>query len=147
MSSDKKRRPTTIIIIALVGILIIICLLIGLPGSGKKSDEADWKVYTSEPRSATSTPIVRTSSISIQGIGDDVKHFTVQHAGRAELDIHHNGKSNFAVKVLANDGDYIDLLVNDIGKYSGKRSITLSPGDYVFEVIADGNWSINGTIP
>ncbi len=53
----------------------------------------------------------------------------------------HDGKSNFIVKIYTSDG--YDLLINEIGKYDGKKMVTIPAGSYAFfEIIADGNWSI-----
>ena len=61
----------------------------------------------------------------------------------------HNGSRNFAVW-LDNQatGDHEDLLVNEIGSWQGSRatSVTAS-GKYLFEVNADGPWSIEITQP
>lgn len=69
------------------------------------------------------------------GHGDDVLIYRGS-AGVATID--HNGKHNFAVWTY---GDRSDLVVNEIGKYSGETRWTKGPS--VVAVTADGDWSIS----
>lgn len=74
---------------------------------------------------------------STQGHGDDVLAWT----GAARVaDFTHVGESNFAVEAYAGNGDYVDLLVNEIGTYSGAN--TIPSGTRLISVIADGDWGI-----
>jgi hypothetical protein len=59
--------------------------------------------------------------------------------GLATASVTHKGSSNFIVKTYAEDEG--DLLVNEIGNYTGQ--IILADGTLVIEIIADGTWSIN----
>jgi len=58
--------------------------------------------------------------------------------GLATATITHKGSSNFVVKAYTSDDS--DLLVNEIGNYNGQ--VILPDGTLVFEIIADGTWSI-----
>lgn len=60
-------------------------------------------------------------------IGDTVDHATILH----------DGESNFIVTVY--DQFRPDLLVNEVGDYSGIVSIS---GGSVFDIVADGTWTI-----
>lgn len=52
----------------------------------------------------------------------------------------HDGSRNFVVKAYTTDG--IDLLVNEIGSYNGKKIVKVPNGSKVMFVInADGNWT------
>lgn len=56
----------------------------------------------------------------------------------------HTGNSNFAVWIYTSDGR--DLLVNEIGRYNGKKMVTIPSGSYAFfEITADGSWTIQKT--
>ncbi|MBB5632200.1 hypothetical protein BKA04_000423 [Cryobacterium mesophilum] len=69
-----------------------------------------------------------------KGVGDDV----LVYRGKAGVaSITHDGSSNFAVW---NYGDRSDLVVNEIGQYSG--DVRWSSGPSVVAITADGNWSI-----
>lgn len=74
----------------------------------------------------------------ISGEGDDVIVY-VGDGGVA--DIKHTGESNFAVQTYNGDGR--ELLVNEIGSYSGEQ---LLPADgAIVEITADGDWSFKVT--
>jgi hypothetical protein len=70
---------------------------------------------------------------SVQGTGDDV---FIWDGSRTVASINHNGSRNFVVWLFSSSGT--DLLINDIGPFSGESVIE----DGVFEINADGNWSI-----
>ena len=76
---------------------------------------------------------------SFAGKGDYVTGFCALTSGAWEFT--HDGRSNFIVEIYTSDG--WDLLVNEIGKYNGKKMITIPSGSYAFfEITADGNWTI-----
>ena len=52
----------------------------------------------------------------------------------------HTGSSNFAVLSY---GDSQDLLINEIGRYTGE--VLIPAGTSVLEIEADGAWSITRT--
>ncbi len=68
------------------------------------------------------------------GAGDDV---LVYRGGAGVASVTHDGSSNF---VVWNYGDRSDLVVNEIGQYTG--DVRWSSGPSVVAVSADGNWSI-----
>jgi len=60
----------------------------------------------------------------------------------------HSGESNFIVELIDDDsGDSVDILVNKIGETSGAVGIGLADGNYVLDVDADGDWSIEAGEP
>lgn len=75
---------------------------------------------------------------TITGVGDEVLLYTGS-SGTAHIT--HTGKSNFVVTTYSSDGtDYDDLLVNEIGTYSGNQPF--ADGPELIQVEADGNWAI-----
>ena len=46
------------------------------------------------------------------------------------------------MKLLDKDGNNVELVVNEIGRYQGKTFFLIPEGDYLLEVKADGNWTI-----
>jgi hypothetical protein len=52
----------------------------------------------------------------------------------------HSGSSNFVVHVLTDDNE--DLLINEIGSYSGQVLLP-SPGALTFDIDADGAWTLD----
>ena len=80
-----------------------------------------------------------TSDTSFAGKGDYVTGLCSLSSGAWKFT--HDGKSNFAVWIYTTNGR--DLLINEIGKYDGKKMVIVPAGSYVFfEITADGNWTI-----
>jgi hypothetical protein len=75
-----------------------------------------------------------TDSGAVKGTGDAVFFWT--GSDRTVARFTHDGTSNFAVWLYTPNGR--DLLVNDIGAYSGEQVIE----DGLFEITADGAWTI-----
>jgi hypothetical protein len=97
---------------------------------------------------AVSTPTYSSSQSSsgsthFSGSGDDVKSFTSTGSGLRIFTMSHTGSHNFAVVLKDSGGNYMTLLANEIGSYSGKKSERLTSGTYYLDVTADGSWTID----
>jgi len=59
------------------------------------------------------------------------------------IELTHDGDSNFAAISLDGSFETIDLLVNEIGRYEGTRSMQLTVDEVVsgLEIKANGNWT------
>ncbi|MGH8951437.1 MAG: hypothetical protein ACRDX9_08420 [Acidimicrobiia bacterium] len=93
-------------------------------------------------------PATDFSPFTVSGTGSDVIPLSVPGDGPAIIDLNHNGASNFIVSSLDRNLASIELLVNEIGQYSGRRGLNVgffsfSPPDIVrhLEIDADGPWS------
>jgi hypothetical protein len=75
----------------------------------------------------------------VSGEGDDVLLIPTGISGLSTAVIKHGGKENFVVYAYTPDGT--ELLVNEIGKFSGEELIP--DGTLLIAVQADGAWSIN----
>ena len=93
-------------------------------------------------------PALDFASFTISGSGNNVVPLSVPGDGGAIVDFTHNGSSNFSVVSRDSNLGFIDLLVNEIGLYAGRRG--LNTGQFSFgaldivrflEVDADGAWS------
>lgn len=75
--------------------------------------------------------------------GDDIIKLP-KGAKSGIVTITHSGDSNFAVKTLTAEGQWSDLLVNEIGDYSGTVAFNLSRRDKprYLEIVADGSWKV-----
>lgn len=83
--------------------------------------------------------LTQIAETSFSGHGDYVTGICPATSGTWEFT--HDGSSNFIVHVYTNNGR--DLLVNEIGTYSGKKVVTVPSTSNAFFVIqADGNWTI-----
>lgn len=74
---------------------------------------------------------------TLTGTGDDVVQIVPASSGLVTLDIASKGQGNFAVSAFSPSGS--DLLVNEIGKFSGQ--VLLPDGSFALSVTADGTWS------
>ena len=97
---------------------------------------------TDTPR-PSNTPTAIPEPVEYSGTGDDVievnKNF---EAGIAKIT--NQGRSNFAVTTYDPNGDYLDLLVNTIGNYSGTRPIEFMENETVskIEINSNGAWTV-----
>jgi hypothetical protein len=80
-------------------------------------------------------------SATLTGTGDDVIRVTGTVSGLASSVVKHSGKRNFAVVTFTDDGR--DLIINEIGRYSGE--ILMPTGLIAIVISADGKWSF--TVP
>jgi hypothetical protein len=82
------------------------------------------------------------------GYGSKVSSFTVTGTGLRMFTMKFSGSkysNNFIVKLKDENGNYIDLLANEIGFYSGKKSTVLTSGTYYLDVSTTGLWTITMT--
>lgn len=74
--------------------------------------------------------------VSGSGKGDDV--IEVEEASKyvwCKIEFQHDGESNFIVDDIREN----DLIINEIGSWYG--DYLFSPGEHIYEITADGNWS------
>lgn len=107
-----------------------------------------WTVVIEQPRVSSGAALPQT----LTGNGPEASVPISLTSGVAIVNMTHTGSSNFAVTLWADDGDYVDLLANEIGDYSGETSVTVnggilnaSPGIHWLDIDADGPWTIKIT--
>ncbi|WEK12545.1 MAG: hypothetical protein P0Y48_08645 [Candidatus Microbacterium phytovorans] len=86
-----------------------------------------WKLVVS--------PVADAPTMKSSSSGDGVFLYSTTSLKKAKIT--HKGSSNFAV--MYHRAGTWDLLVNEIGRYSGTKTIKAGPG--VMEVVADGKWT------
>jgi hypothetical protein len=98
---------------------------------------------TSEPTEPPTTAAPAAPALQrISGQGKTAtKTFRVA-GGMTVFRFQHRGQSNFIVGLLTSSGKEIDGLVNEIGTIEGATARGLEEGRYLFNVEADGPWSI-----
>lgn len=90
------------------------------------------------------------SKQTVSGSGDTSTDLIELEAGFAVFEGNYSGSRNFIVELLDENGNTVELLVNEIGSYKGKTfAIINSTGKYYLNVTASGSWnfSISQTIP
>ena len=87
-------------------------------------------------------PKVATTPVTFKGsTGLTTTPFTLE--GDATLTLSHKGKGNFIVSLVdTSDGTPVEYVANEIGKVSGDTELYGLSGEYAFDVLADGSWSI-----
>lgn len=86
--------------------------------------------------------------IVTSGSGDKYIDYAIPFDSPAVLEIRHKGDSNFSIVSYDGSGDYIDLLVNEIGDYRGRVLVYNELDRYQdervrhLEISADGDWEI-----
>lgn len=121
-----------------------------VPGEHFLDIEANgaWTIVIEQPRVSSGAALPQT----LTGHGASASIPIDLTSGVVLFNMTHSGSSNFAVVIWADDGDYVDLLANEIGDYSGETSLTVdgrvlnaSPGIHWLDVDADGTWTIKIT--
>ena len=77
---------------------------------------------------------------TFSGYGNKEVLFTVTGTGLRQFTMKYIGSHNFIVKLEDENGEYVDLLANEIGSYSGKKSTRLIAGTYNLDVTSSGSW-------
>ena len=104
--------------------------------------EADYaEVVLGIAPTPTPTPTPAPQPITITGSGRMATELVSVPFPLAILSLRHDGRSNFIVYSYV--GDSRDLLVNEIGRYSGRTYLV--QGDYLFDIDADGVWQLDIT--
>ncbi len=88
--------------------------------------------------------------IVFQGIGQNTTETFTLEKGISIFQMYHYGNSNFTIWLCnAGTGKRVDLLVNEVGIYIGSKFVgvtgepmQVSPGEYLLEVAADGEWQV-----
>lgn len=102
------------------------------------SADGPWSVSIKQPRLSTAPDTTSFSGTSQQAtqlfwLDSGLKTFKMQHAG----------DSNFAPVLLDENGNQVELLANEIGKFDGSKAVGVSnSGLYIIDVTANRNWSI-----
>ena len=94
-----------------------------------------------------------SAPISAEGSGDSVVRWIQLERGNYIMAANHLGQFNFIVQVISAVGDTMELVVNEIGNYSGQNRLNvqennlfgLKPGLHLVVVQADGNWDLSIT--
>jgi hypothetical protein len=81
----------------------------------------------------------------LSGHGNSVQWYNTTETGQRTFTMRHTGDRNFAATLKDENGKYVSLLANEVGDYSGKKSVRLAAGNYYLDITADGDWTIGIT--
>lgn len=77
-----------------------------------------------------------------EGSGDTATELFTTERQLLKVDLRHDGSSNFIVWLKNSAGEDEELFANEIGAYDAARYFSVSPGDYLLDIEADGQWNI-----
>jgi hypothetical protein len=101
--------------------------------------DGPWTVTIEQPRPTSAPSIPQTYS----GSGHRASDFFYTSGGLVYFDMTHNyGSANFIIWLWDSNGNCVDLLVNEIGAYSGSTALGLDAGIYILDITADGSWNV-----
>lgn len=108
----------------------------------KEEAEAEAKALAEVEAKLEAEKVARLEALKISGTGDSAtKKFSLD-SGFVIIEATHQGTRNFALKLLDSNADSVELVVNEIGNYSGKKIYAIPAGEYLYEVTASGPWTI-----
>lgn len=153
----KKPTKNLLLIIAAVLIIVAVCACGGLLAiaalTSIQSPTPNTHPSTPPP---TATPIPTTTPIpstpipapthtpqQFTGSGQQTSPQFQLSSGLVTFHFTHDGQGHFAIWLLDNQGNRIDLLVNTIGPFDGSKALGIQkPGLYLLNIQADGNWTV-----
>ena len=137
MANNHKTRDRLI----LAGVLLFMIISGIWNYKTTKQNEDTNKSTTTQSQ----TPTERQTAVRLDGSGDRVKTVLLKR-GLVIFTNYYGGSSNFIVLLKDSEGRTLDYLANEIGAYSGQKSLNISrEGTYLLEITAGGNgkWQID----
>ncbi len=136
-------------IVLIFGVGTIAALIVAAASGGNKtsnSTSSSSSKTTSENRTEDSKiqPEVKSPEpITLSGVGQQATNKFTLTKGISVFKMTHKGSANWAPKLLNSNGDYVDLLANDVGSFDGSKAVGIKKeGEYILDVTANGNWTI-----
>ena len=80
--------------------------------------------------------------MTVTGHGQQASKTISLPAGGYRVTMTHDGQNNFIVILDDNQGKQVEVLANQVGKANVSQAINVDAGNYLFNVGADGNWTI-----
>jgi len=101
------------------------------------SADGNWAVEIEQPRPSTAEKLKK-----LEGSGQQASSFISLDKGLTTFKMTHDGASHFSMTLMDSNGQYIELLVNEVGSFDGSKAVGISKsGIYLLNISADGNWS------
>lgn len=144
---EKNLKPVLIV----VAIVFVLGFLLFVIPAGNDNNVEQSNTTTSEQVSEEETrepepepEPEQPDDIKLSGTGQQASDQFSLESGLSRFKLTHNGASNFAVELLDENGDTVELLVNKIGSFDGSKTVGIaSSGEYILDVSADGKWTVN----
>ncbi len=147
-AEGRKRNPLLVGCLVIVGILVLLTILgtCGGGGSGSGGDQEKEQAQKEEEQAQKEpkpAPPSAPEPISLSGTGQQVTEPFDLESGLVVFDMtHQKGQGNFALELLDESGEMVDLPANVIGPFDGSSALGVKESTYVLDVTADGSWSV-----
>lgn len=144
----KKSTKTVLLILTAALIIIAACTCGGILAIAALGSIQSPIPTTQSPLPNIQSPIPTTPAPThtpqqFTGRGQQTSPQFQLPSGLITFHFTHDGQSNFAIWLLDDQGNQIDLLVNTIGPFDGSKALGIQkPGLYLLNIEADGNWTI-----
>ena len=100
----------------------------------------DWTIDIEQPRN----PASASAPLTLKGEGQQVPELFHLDAGLTIFKMKHDGRSNFAIWLMDDNGYTEELLVNEIGDFDGSKAVGIArSGTYLLDISADGDWRVS----
>ena len=92
----------------------------------------------------SSTPDSTSESIKLSGTGQQASPKFGLKEGLAVFRMTHDGTSLFSIRLLDNQGAFVERLVYERGDFDGSKAVGIDEaGVYILDISADGNWTVS----
>lgn len=158
-ASGGRSGRVLIPIVVVVLVAIVIIVVIAAAGNGSDGTQSGTTASISTPTptlaptptptpTVTQTPMATPEPVNLTGTGQEATSKFHLNQGLAIFEMTHDGQSNFAIWLLDNQANKVELLVNEIGPFDGSKAVGISQeGDYLLDLAADGYWTVVITQP
>ena len=132
-----------------IGILaaILTVLMLGIAVlTYKQPVVSNTQPQASVPEPAPAPTPAKPIKVSLSGNNDTASQLIDLRKGLVTFSLTHTGSGSFSIWMVDDNGDKIDLVVNEIGKVSTSHAVKIpADGKYLFDIKADGPWTMEGT--
>ena len=108
----------------------------------EKADAEAAKKAEEEEAARKAAEEKRKEELSLSGSGQQASSKFTLEDGFVVIKSTHNGGSNFAMELLDENANVVQLVTNEIGSYNGSQVFAIDAGTYQYNVTADGAWTI-----
>jgi len=150
-NSTQQAKPRKKWLWWLAGVIGFFIIIGAFSSSDSENDKktAPTKVgsesveVVNNPEVAEEEIIPEPEVIKLSGTGQQASQKFNLENGLSVFRMTHAGTSNFAITLLDSAGENVELLVNEIGKFSGSKAAGIEKkGEYVLDVSANGSWTV-----
>lgn len=135
------------------GARIVLFLVVIALGGGLSISGQDTNKHSGTPATDTTTGVTETQQTPVEepkepivltGNGQQATELFTLDKGLIRFKISHAGEGHFAIWLMDDAGNDIELLVNTIGSFDGSKAVKINKnGQYLLNVSAEGPWNVS----